>query len=82
MKGYIKIQNGVEIYEGDILACGENNFVNMVVFYDDGRAMFSRKYIGRENDSFPFIGESERKYLQVIGNIHENAELLKNENKV
>ena len=47
MKGYIKIQNGVEIYEGDILACGENNFVNMVVFYDDGRAMFSRKYIGR-----------------------------------
>ena len=62
----LKDKNGKEIYEGDIISGGQN----YEVFWDNGLAGFlarSSHTQGRElNDSF-----------EIIGNIYENPELLK-----
>ena len=68
-------KNGVEIYEGDILksnadGCG---FMDFVVGWDDVSARFNALFdlgIKIPNMAWPLRAE-------VIGNIHENPELLK-----
>ena len=63
-------KNGVEIYEGDIVKPVINNIVLTVVF-EDGAFLIKRK-----NGDLGFIVEQS---IEVIGNIHENPELLKND---
>lgn len=71
-------ENGVEIFEGDILAVEtDDGTLNVNVFWDEGHALFmfeSKQYNEKEalaelleDDSYPF---------EIISNIYENKELL------
>lgn len=64
----LKDKNGVEIYEGDI-----NSDLGVVVWNDD-YAAFQWQYEGLQLMEFEG-GENE--WCEIIGNIHENPELLK-----
>ena len=66
--------NGQEIYEGDILS-GKNEGVPALVVWNISGAGFELKW-GDKEESY---GYTHRTYnaLEVIGNIHENPELLK-----
>lgn len=71
----LKDKNGKEIYEGDIVDyAGE---CTCVIQYEDEGARFIHRDI---SDDFPFgfngLGEYNGKLFEVIGNIHENPELL------
>ena len=71
----LKDKNGKEIYEGDIVDyAGE---CTCVIQYEDEGARFIHRDI---SDDFPFgsngLGEYNGNLFEVIGNIHENPELL------
>lgn len=62
-------KNGKEIFEGDIV---KNKFIFGYVFYDEKRAQFmiNDERCGEQDYAEGFCG------VDVIGNIHENPELL------
>ncbi len=65
----IKDKNGKEIYEGDIVKVDNHNFE---VFWD-------KEYVGfdfRMAEKLPYCLDMNEKYMEVIGNIYENKELL------
>jgi uncharacterized phage protein (TIGR01671 family) len=68
-------KNGKEIYEGDVLADAKSIYRPQVVF-EDGRFAFAFTY-ENGHDVAPcqewYITNNQ---LEVIGNIHENPELL------
>jgi uncharacterized phage protein (TIGR01671 family) len=64
-------KNGVDIYEGDILAYGENVPERAVIF-ENGSFRLSDD----DNHANQVMVEDTANRLLVIGNIHENEELL------
>jgi uncharacterized phage protein (TIGR01671 family) len=73
----LKDKNGVDIYEGDLLQCGDDRFIMQVIWFDKVQGWradimphrtLSESIFSRERA----IGES----VKIIGNIHENPELL------
>jgi uncharacterized phage protein (TIGR01671 family) len=70
---------GQEIYEGDILRYviigkGKIEFIPCEVYFDMGAFyMKDTRMHGRED----LLSEAEPDDIEVIGNIHENSELLK-----
>jgi len=68
----LKDKNGKEIYEGDVLELfpGSGGSVIKQVSWVDGH--FSLKPA-----TFHMFGEDESRHYEIIGNIHENPELLK-----
>jgi uncharacterized phage protein (TIGR01671 family) len=68
-------KNGVEIYEGDIIK-DEEDYIYEVVYvceYAGFRLKYESKGVGYDG----FLQFSDEKEYEVIGNIHQNPELLK-----
>ena len=81
-------KNGVEIYEGDIIQQGDNKsddgwFAPRVVEFINGAWMgehskgtgYIRIYV--EQDWVQYEGDVSNSEWEIIGNIHENQELIK-----
>ena len=74
----LKDKNGKEIFEGDILAFEtDDEVINVNVFWDEEHALFmfeSKKY--NEQESLAELVENNTYPFEIIGNVHENPELL------
>ena len=75
---------GEEIYEGDIVEKAVNNIISshrFKIVYSECFAGFCRLYIKKKGTRDGLISLSEmdidREKIKVIGNIHDNPELLK-----
>lgn len=72
----LKDKNGVKIFEGDILSAHlddgypENETMLEVVWHNNG-------WYGKSGKFFDGFDKGFEKYFEVIGNIHDNPELLK-----
>ncbi|EDJ8787187.1 hypothetical protein GFI78_09685 [Campylobacter coli] len=75
-------KNGNKIYEGDILYyfkdCSEGEVFKYQVLFKEGAFYLFESYDGFVDDE-DLISEFDLKELQVMGNIHENKELLEGE---
>lgn len=72
----LKDKNGVEIYEGDIVQYGEDRDFIFVVIFKYG-CFYAHNLLGEKFMTDSLLGSlvmSEK--VSVIGNIHENADLL------
>jgi hypothetical protein len=69
----LKDKNGVKIFEGDIVhvTAGEVNELMQVMFVNGAFC-----YLGTRHIDFPHLNSQK---LRVIGNIHDNPELLNGE---
>lgn len=66
----LKDKNGVEIYEGDVFSLGDKRILYLVGWFDCG-------FKGAQIGSSSFVGLTHwQNQIEVIGNIHENPELL------
>ena len=79
----LKDKNGKEIYEGDIISVKEN--LNFIVNWNDSRACFELEWTEAKEAHIKYKGHRYRLPewsmsllydTEVIGNIHENPELL------
>lgn len=69
----LKDKNGVRIFEGDIVRYGDT--IHQVVFEQrNTTAYFGLVY--SEIETMPFGHYQDLKQIEVIGNIHDNPELL------
>lgn len=75
----LKDKNGKEIYEGDILSAGDKYYK---VVFESIRAGFVAKGITQyTGDHFAgYFGRYLVNHCEVVGNIHENPELLGTKN--
>jgi len=81
----LKDKNGVEIYEGDIImsSASDGEPIYHEVFYNEAEASFYASLNGRRNAPFGICG-MRRAWIcefnkEVVGNIHDNPELLNKE---
>lgn len=70
----LKDKNEKEIYEGDVLGFSEKS--KSIVTFDNGGFEIFGEPIGWTFDQESGFSKYDFKYCEVIGNIHENPELL------
>lgn len=69
----LKDKNKKEIYKGDIFNLGDNRILYIVEWFDTGLS-------GRQNGNSSRVGlQYWQDKIEVIGNIYDNPELLKEE---
>jgi uncharacterized phage protein (TIGR01671 family) len=69
----LRDKNGVEIFEGDIVK--KKHFSKpLIVYFDNNEGGFCCKTINGKNDME--VGYSVSRDIEVIGNIHQNADLV------
>lgn len=75
----LKDKNDKFIYEGDIIRCSYGNeyYIGLVV-WDSEEIQFSMEV---DKELYSFSQHSEREKIEVIGNIHENPDLLENKDE-
>ena len=69
----LKDKNGKEIYEGDIIKIFDKNYE---IEFMGGQFIAKDYWMGRQDNPCDFVESIE--YTQVIGNVWENPNLLKN----
>lgn len=78
----LKDKNGREIYEGDIIGCQDFEYKHLI-FYNENEGRFMAGLYGDTSIySIGVCGLENRDFMrdkEVIGNIHDNPELLKME---
>ena len=72
----LKDKNGKLIYEGDIVKLSSDGEVVCPVVWDNEETGFCVKY---KKELYRFNPYEEYQLIEVIGNIHKNADLLENE---
>lgn len=70
-------KNGVDIYEGDFLSLCDDDSDSCVVYFNDGSFCVDFVEMGTP---LMYLAESSSLSMTVIGNIHENPELLESKN--
>ena len=71
----LKDKNGKEIYEGDIISNGDSDATQWVVTWNDGLPYFHLCDKNGLCENFQ-MDKHGTDWFKVIGNIHENSELL------
>lgn len=67
-------KNGKEIYENDIVRC-KNGHIGIVI-WEEHDACFNVTGYRDESNHFPTMAFFEGQPFEILGNIHENPELL------
>lgn len=69
-------KNGKEIYEGDIIKGFD---IIIEVWYSEDRACFIAEMKEPQNDMVDILGGYDTQRMEIIGNIYDNPDLIKEE---
>lgn len=69
-------KNGKEIYEGDIIKGFD---ITIEVWYSEDRACFIAEMKEPQNDMMDILGGYDTERMEIIGNIYDNPNLIKEE---